>query len=215
MEEEAAVRISHQTIYKYLWSLDAKHPHRRAMRRQGRHHRKQKPGFIRNQAANRVSIHDRPAVASARRRIGDWEVDLVVCKKGTGYLVTAVDRMTGYVLIGRCRTKATRLVMDTIRKMFSGVPISQIKTMTFDNGTEFFYHRLLTKWFQVKVYFADPYCSGQRGTNENTNGLLRQYFSKGLAYASISWQRVAQVARLLNSRPRKRHGYQTPAFLFE
>lgn len=189
-EQAGELQISHQTIYKYLWSLDRESPIRAAMRRKGRRPRKEKPGFVRNQAANRVSIHDRPAVASNRQRIGDWELDLVVCKKSTGYLVTAVDRMTGYILIGRCKTKATRVVMDTIRKMFQDVPPSQVKTMTFDNGTEFFYHLLLTQWLKVKVYFADPYCSGQRGTNENTNGLLRQYFSKGLDYDLISWQQI-------------------------
>ncbi|WP_404308197.1 IS30 family transposase [Neorhodopirellula lusitana] len=209
------LQISHQTIYKYLWSLDRNDPIRKAMRRKGRHHRREKPGFIRKQAADRVSIHDRPKVASDRMRIGDWELDLVVCKKSTGYLVTAVDRMTGYVLIGRCKKKQSRRVMDTIRSMFRGIPLSRIKSMTFDNGTEFFYHRLLTQWFKVKVYFADPYCSGQRGANENTNGLLRQYFAKGVDFASISWQQVAKAAMLLNERPRKRHGYQTPAFLFQ
>ncbi|WDQ15432.1 IS30 family transposase [Rhodopirellula sp. P2] len=214
-KQAGKLQISHQTIYKYLWSLDRNHPFRKAMRRSGRRNRKQKPGFIRKQAADRVSIHDRPKVASNRKRIGDWELDLVVCKKSTGYLVTAVDRKTGYTLVGRCKKKSSRLVMDTIRSMFNKVPEKHIKTMTFDNGTEFFYHRLLPSWFNVKVFFADPYCSGQRGTNENTNGLLRQYFPKGVDYGSISWQQVRKAAMLLNLRPRKRHGYQTPASLFE
>lgn len=207
-------QVSHQTIYAYLWSLDRNHAHRKAMRRKGHHDRKQKPGFIAKQKADRISIHDRPQVANQRRRIGDWELDLVVCKKGTGYLVTAVDRKTGYMLLGRTKTKRTGSVMEAIRKMFSGIENNLIKTMTFDNGTEFYYHRMLTRWFGVKVYFADPYNSGQRGTNENTNGLLRQYFCKGMDYSAISWQAVRRAAMLLNSRPRKRHNYQTPASLF-
>jgi len=92
--------------------------------------------------------------------------------------------------------------------------MQQIKTFTFDNGTEFFYHSMLTNGLKVKIYFADPYNSGQRGTNENTNGLLRQYFPKTMDYKSISYQAVAKAQNALNSRPRLRLQFQTPASKF-
>jgi len=164
---------------------------------------------------DRVSIHDRAKLVEKRKRIGDWELDLVRCHRASGYLITAVDRMTGYTLVRKVARKCSDLVMKGILKMFSNIDAHKIKTFTFDNGTEFYYHSMLTKNMKVKVYFADPYNSGQRGTNENTNGLLRQYFPKTMNYASFSHQAVKKAQDALNSRPRLRLGFQTPGTMFD
>lgn len=110
-ESKSEHQVSAQTIYRFLFSLDRKHVFRRAMRRQGRRNRREKPGFIKSQLRDRVSIHDRPKLVEQRKRIGDWELDLVRCHKATGYLITAVDRMTGYALVRKVARKCSDLVM--------------------------------------------------------------------------------------------------------
>lgn len=203
--------ISHQTIYNYLWCLPKKHAHRRGMRRRGRRPRKAKPGFISRALRDRTSIHDRPKVVNERGRTGDWELDLMTCHRTSGYLITAVERKTGYLLMSKVASKHSGKVTDGIVKMFAFMHPAVVKTFTFDNGTEFYYHGKLTRKLGVKVYFADPYNSGQRGTNENTNGLVRQYFPKTLDYESISHKAVKKVQDLINDRPRLRLKFQTPA----
>lgn len=203
--------ISHETIYSYLWCLDKKHPHRRALRRGGRRPRKAKPGFLARAARDRVSIHDRPVVVGSRARTGDWELDLMTCHRASGYLITAVERRTGYLLMRKVSSKHAGKVSDGIVQLFGFIDDSIIKTFTFDNGSEFYYHGKLTRKLGAKVYFADPYNSGQRGTNENTNGLIRQYFPKTLSYDQISHQAVRKAQDAINDRPRLRHKYQTPA----
>ena len=212
--EANGLKISHQTIYRFLYQLDRNHPFRKAMRRGGRRNRKQKPGFIKRQLEDRTSIHQRPRYVEKRKSIGHWEMDLMTCHNHSGHLVTAVERMSGYTLIGRVPSKHSAGVMKRIIQMFQAVDPDKIKTMTFDNGTEFFHHKMLSEAMKVKVYFADPYKSYQRGTNENTNGLIRQYFPKTLNYGYISWQQVGKVQALLNSRPRLRLSFQTPASQF-
>lgn len=207
-------QISHQTIYDYLFSLKREDRLRRYMRRRGRRNRRAKPGFINRQQQQRTSIHQRPKVVNQRKRIGDWEIDLMVCHRTSGYLITAVERKTGYVLIERVPNKQSHEVMRRIIKMFDRVPDSKTKTFTFDNGTEFYYHEMLTERLGVKTYFADPYNSGQRGTNENTNGLIRQYVPKTLDYEDFTWHHVRKVEHALNHRPRKRLKFQTPAARF-
>lgn len=203
--------ISHQTIYDYVWCLPNDHLHRRSLRRRGRRPRKAKPGFITRKQRDRKSIHDRPKVVQERCRTGDWELDLMTCHRGSGYLITAVERKTGYTLIRKVRSKHTSRVMDGILKMFEGFDATLMKTFTFDNGNEFYSYARLERDLGVKVYFADPYNSGQRGTNENTNGLIRQYFAKTLAYGLISHRDVKRVQNLLNERPRRRLQYRSPA----
>lgn len=214
-DEKFEQTVSTQTIYRFLNHLDKKDVLRRSMRRQGRRKRRQKPGFIKSQLRDRVSIHDRPKIVEKRNRIGDWELDLVRAHRASGYLITAVDRMTGYTLVRKVARKCSDMVMKGIIKMFQSIDPQKIKTFTFDNGTEFYYHKMLKDALGVKVYFADPYNSGQRGTNENTNGLLRQYFPKTMDYRYISWQAVAKAQNKLNHRPRLRLGFQTPHSRFK
>ena len=207
--------ISHQTIYNHLDSLPKNDPHRLAMRRKGRRNRKAAPGFVANKHKHGLSIHDRLAITQRRGRIGDWEMDLVQCAGASGYLITAVDRRTRYTLVHRVRDKTAGRVAETIIKMFSKIDPGKVKSMTFDCGSEFSYTRRIAEALKVKIYFCDPYCSQQRGTNENTNGLLRQYFPKSLQYGYISHQDVQRAQQQLNDRPRKTLKFGTPQLAFE
>jgi IS30 family transposase len=186
------------------------------LRRRGRRPRRRKPGYVNRARRERRSIHDRPEVADQRQRLGDWELDLMTCYRNSGYLITAVDRKSGYTLIGRAKTRHSSRVMDRIVKMFHGrIPKRLRQTFTFDNGVEFYFFKRLEKELGVTVYFADPYNSGQRGTNENTNGLIRQYFPKNRTYGSITNRAIKRVAQYLNDRPRKRLQFQSPKHVFK
>lgn len=206
--------ISHQTIYNFLNVLSRNHVFRRSKRRKGKRNRKAKPGFLTRMADDHVSIHERAKVVEKRSRIGDWELDLVRCSKNSGYLITAVERKSGYCLAQKVSSKHCKKVIAGILKMFEPIPYEKIKTFTFDNGTEFYYTDALTDELGAKVYYADPYCSGQRGTNENTNGLLRQYFPKDMCYNQISHWAVKKAVQMLNERPRLRLKFQTPGEVF-
>jgi IS30 family transposase len=209
-EETGKPVVSRQTIYNYLNCLKANHPHRRAMRRKGRRYRSRKDGVRNSKIPNRVPISKRPQCVEARKRLGDWELDLVVGTNHSGYLITAVDRRSGYMRIRKVANKRSRTVMRGICEMFKNEDRSLLKTFTFDNGTEFTRHAILAKKLGVKVYFADPYNSGQRGTNENTNGLVRQYAPKSLDFRLVSYCDVLRIAQRINNRPRKRLRYRTP-----
>ena len=210
-EESGEPVVSHQTIYNYLGSLEASHPHRRAMRRKGQRNRKKSDLPARERIPNRVSISQRPKVVEQRKRLGDWELDLVVGTQQSGFLVTAVERRSGYSLVRKIGNKRTKTTMEAILKMFEGTPTEFVRTFTFDNGTEFTDHAILSEKLGVKVYFADPYNSGQRGTNENTNGLIRQYAPKKLNFGYVSVGDVQRIQNRLNNRPRKRLRYRTPS----
>ena len=185
------------------------------MRRRVRRPRKAKPGFLLRFAKQRVSIHDRPKCVDKRTRIGDWELDLMTCKGASGFLITAVDRKSGVVLIRKVPNKQNHRVIDGILKMFERFDRRALKTFTFDNGVEFYHTARLTAALGVKVYHADPYCSGQRGTNENTNGLIRQYIPKSVHFEEVSHWAIKKIQKLLNDRPRLRHEFQTLAQFFE
>jgi len=207
--------ISHQTIYNFLNYLPREHAFRRSMRRKGKRKRKAKPGFLARSAREHTTIHDRPKVVAKRKRIGDWELDLMRCSKASGYLITAVERKSGYSLMRKVASRHCHKVIAGIIKMFAPIAYEKIKTFTFDNGTEFYYTDRLTEELGAKVYYADPYNSGQRGTNENTNGLFRQYFPKDMCYNQISHYAVKKAVALVNQRPRLRLKFQTPKAIFE
>lgn len=158
---------------------------------------------------NRIGIERRPAVVAQRSRIGDWEGDTVIGKGHQGVLVTLVERKSRYTLAcqldSRHSTKVTRAVIDLLRPHRA-----QCKTLTFDNGKEFAEHELIAQCLQVRVYFAHPYCSWERGLNENHNGLLRQFFPKQTNFLKVSHDEVNEAVYRLNHRPRKCLGYRTP-----
>ncbi|QKQ71136.1 IS30 family transposase [Acinetobacter sp. 10FS3-1] len=177
-----------------------------------RNQRKRKYGSIetRGQLTNRKSIHDRPAEIEQRSRFGDLEIDTIVGKNHQQSLVSIVDRKTGYLWLKKCSTrKAEEVCQATIRLL---EPIkAHLKTITADNGKEFSLHEYAAQELDVDWYFADPYSAWQRGTNENTNGLIRQYIRKGSDLNDYTDAYIAEITQRLNHRPRKRLGFKSPS----
>ncbi len=186
-----------------LWKR-LRHSRKRRRRYGGRDHR----GRIRN----RPGIGLRPAVVSERARLGDWEGDTLADhtgRGGRGYRLTQVERKSRYVVARRIPNRTSAEVNQAIRNSIRHIPIWLRRTLTLDNGTEFAGHAELSV-LGCDVYFADPYSAWQRGTNENTSGLLRQFFPKTIELTQITDKQVARATRLLNTRPRKCLNYRTP-----
>ena len=162
---------------------------------------------------NRIGIEHRPAVVDLKRRIGDWEGDTVIGKGHKGALVTLVERKSRYTLAHPLSSKHSAGVTQAIVELLR--PHKKVcKTLTFDNGKEFAEHEFIGRCLGAKVYFAHPYCSWERGLNENTNGLLRQFFPKASSLLTVTKAHVDDAVYRLNHRPRKCLGYRTPHEVF-
>jgi len=206
-------QISHQTVYTWIDSQppDDRRHFASFLRRAGTRNPR---GDRRGRIPNQVSIEGRPKIVDNRRRFGDWEGDTVVGARQSGAVITIVERKSGYLLTAKVRDRKARRVARKIKARLENLPARLRRTLTLDNGKEFADHEHLTHQLDLGVYFAEPYCSWQRGTNEHTNGLLRQFLPKGTDLKSISWQELRHYTNLINDRPRKRLGYQTPAEVF-
>lgn len=210
------MRISTETIYQWLYK-DAKqggtlYTH---LRRRHKKRRKQRRyGSLRGLIPGRVSISERPCVVNQRNRFGDWEGDSVEGKKGSGGIATHVERVSRYLIARKLADKTADAMTTNSIKAFSRIAKIMRKTLTVDNGKEFAQFKRLEQKTGLSVYFADPYAAWQRGTNENTNGLLRQYIPKGSDLRKVTVGVLAQAVRKLNHRPRKCLNYQTPHDVF-
>ena len=189
------------TLYKHL-----RHLHKSHRKRYGSYER-------RGRIKNAVSIEQRPAIVDSRSRIGDWEGDTVIGKDHKSAIYTLVDRKSLYTVIVKLNGKnATELVDKTLKVL---EPMSsKIHTITYDNGLEFAEHERMAKALDVDIYFAHPYSSWERGINENTNGLIRQYFPKGTDFNKVTNSQIEFVMERLNTRPRKTRGGKQPVELF-
>jgi IS30 family transposase len=163
----------------------------------------------RGRIKHRVPINERPAVVDEKKRLGDFEMDTVIGIPGGPVLVTIVDRCSKYTLVGLAASKQADDVGATILTLLRGHK-ETAQTLTYDNGKEFAYHHILNDLLGVESYFAHPYHSWERGLNENTNGLIRQYFPKKSDFSLLDSRQVRHVQNLLNSRPRKTLYYSTP-----
>lgn len=213
MKKEIGLRVSHERIYQYLikdrkaggtlWT-DLRRSNKKRKKRYGR-------ADNRGKIPNRVGIEKRPAIVDSKRRRGDWEGDTVIGSGPQGgALMTLVERKSQYTLVAPVATKSAPDVTRAILERAKTLDPALFKTLTFDNGKEFSHHEKLAKAMGVSVYFARAYHSWERGLNENTNGLLRQYFPKKTSLRNLSAERVQEVQDLLNHRPRKTLGYLTP-----
>ena len=211
--EDRRMHVSHQTIYRWLWSDAAIFEQFAQDLRHGRYRRRKRSG--RTLIRNRVSIRQRPSVIDARSRVGDWEGDTIVGRGHQGYVATFVDRMTGYLVASRMRDKRSVSLNRAAERAFRTIPQTARHSVTVHNGTEFAQHESLTRRLKLDVYFADAYCSWQRGTNENTNGLLRQFLPKNQELFDLPPTVLEFHVSRLNNRPRKRLGYLTPAEVFQ
>ena len=208
--QEGKAVMSHETIYKWIWA-DKKQggtlwKHLRGARKQ----RRKRYGRYdsRGRLAGKTMIDKRPAVVERRGRIGDWEID-TVHGRGKASVVTIVERKSGVVRIGKLnRATKKETLSRTVRLMWGEK--ERVKTITADNGSEFHNYKELETLLETKVYFATPHHAWERGTNENTNGLIRQYMPKGSNLSFISQAACERVAEILNNRPRKRLGFKTP-----
>jgi IS30 family transposase len=201
--------VSHQTIYNWL---AAEASELRVHLRRGR--RRSQPE-TRGRIAHGVDIEGRPKTVDAKRRYGDWEGDTVVSPGRRSGVVTMVERKSQYLRVRKTTSLKSPPTMRAACRGLGDLPADLRRTMTLDNGKEFAHHQVLTNRLGLGVYFAKPYASWQRGLNENTNGLLRQFFPKGTDFARISRRQVARAERLLNERPRRSLGYQTPSEVFD
>jgi IS30 family transposase len=215
LELNKASNISYETTYQHIWrdkqrgGMLFKSLRRKGKAYQSRSKDKQAGrGFIKN----RISIDERPEVVDDRSRIGDWEIDLVIGKGHSGALVTIVERQTSFTVSARIDDKSAKTVTAATIALLKPYE-KAVLTITADNGKEFAYHEEMTKHLGCDVFFVDPYCSWQRGLNEKTNGLLRQYWPKLTDFKKVSHSEVEEVIVNLNDRPRKKLKYKTPAKL--
>ena len=211
---ERSIRVSHEWIYQHVYRDKHSEGDLHCYLRCRKKRRKRYGSYDRRgQLRNRVSIDERPAVVEAQTRIGDWEGDTVVGKGHRGGLITMVDRKSLYTVIEPIKNRnASKLRQKLVKRMapYKGL----IHTVTFDNGKEFAEHEKIAKKLETSIYFAHPYSSWERGVNENTNGLIRQYFPKGSDLSNVSRKEVDHVMERLNHRPRKKLGFKTPFEVF-
>lgn len=208
--------VSHERIYQHIWE-DKKqkgelHLH---LRRQGRKYRKRgSEKDTRGIIVGRIGIEKRDKVVEKRDRFGDLEVDLIIGKNHQDAIVTINDRASGMLKMKKVISKEAVVVTAAINELLEDW-IPYLKTITADNGKEFAGHKEVTEFLNIDYYFARPYHPWERGSNENLNGLIRQYFKKGSSFSNITNQRVKEVEFKLNSRPRKRFNFENPIFVMD
>lgn len=219
LKKEGVDIVSHETIYKYVYDdkrlKDKGKGLYKHLRHQGRKYAKRGNEYRRRgQIVGRVDIDQRPDVVAEKARFGDLEGDTIIGKNHKGAIATFNDRKTGLLWMKKLSGKeADPLAAAAVELLSEVKPL--LHTMTLDNGKEFAKHMLIAKELEIDIYFAHPYHSWERGANENTNGLIRQYFPKGTNFEEITEEQVAKVQNILNNRPRKRLGYKTPLEAFQ
>lgn len=217
--DDLAMQVSHETIYAGLYVLP-----RGTLRKEllshlrKRHRKRRKRGKLlhdrRGQIPDLVSIHDRPAEVEGREFVGHWEGDLILGRGKKGAIATLVERKTRYLMLCKLSAPSAEEAWKKIAKRFNELPEHLRQSLTYDRGKEMSRHVKLTEAAKVKVYFCDPQSPWQRGTNENTNGLLRQYFPKGMDMRTVTTKDLRFVEDRLNGRPRKVLGWQMPREVF-
>ena len=208
--EEKEFSISYNTIYRSVAAGHIPKIYRKNFRFKHIKNRKRKKDDKRGNIADRVMIADRPEYINNRSEFGHWEADTVLGKRGTGCIGTLVERKSGYLISFKIPHRRDDVFKTACVNAFSDVPSLLKKSITVDNGTEFASHKELSAETNMDIYFCDPYSPWQRGSNENTNHLLRQYFPKGSSFNDFDDKQLAFVVNLLNNRPRKRLGFKTP-----
>jgi IS30 family transposase len=215
LKRTSGLSVSHEAIYQHILKDKAhggklyqhlRHANKKRKKRYGSYDR-------RGQIIGRVSIDNRPAIVDAKKRIGDWEIDTVIGKNHKGALVTIVERQSKYTLIKRVVNKKADMVADATIDLLKPFK-KRVCTITADNGKEFARHSLIAKDLKSLFFFAHPYHSWERGLNENTNGLIRQYFPKAMSFETITDDQIQFVMDQLNNRPRKTLGFKTPNEVF-
>ena len=208
--EDADRCVSAQTIYTWIEQDENREHWQSFLRRRGKRPSRRKA----TKTADGARIAARPQVIEDRLRLGDFEGDTVLGPPGTGGLATLVDRKARYTIVLKVQSKQADHVHQRLKERLKELEEDRCRSITFDNGTEFARCDRLEKHLGMKLYYADPGCPYQRGSNENTNGLIRQYFPKGTDFRFISHHEVRRVEKLLNNRPRACLGFRTPNEVF-
>lgn len=214
--DDQTMRVSIETIYRWIY-LDAKMGGRlyKHLRRRHRYRRKQRRyGAGRRFIAGRIGIDKRPKAVDARNRFGDWEGDTVIGKRGKSQIVTHVERKSRFLMAAKLEDRRADTFAAKGVELFNTLTPELRKTLTLDNGSECARFDKIEQATGLKVYFAAPYAAWQRGANENTNGLLRQYFPKGTDFRRVKEEQLQKAVNKLNHRPRKCLDYQTPHEVF-
>jgi IS30 family transposase len=215
LRRDGTLAISHETIYRHAWKDKAaggslyKHLRCSTKKRRKRHNSYDSRGRL----AGKRHISERPRWIEKRKSIGHWEIDTVVGAGAKDCVATLVERKTGLTMLGKLPDRSKLAMTKRTRSLIRRAP-TRFKTITADNGTEFHDYQSVENSTEVKFYFATPYHSWERGTNENLNGLLRQFLPKRSNLANLTQRQCDAIARQLNTRPRKRLGYRTPEECF-
>jgi IS30 family transposase len=212
--QDMSMQVSHETIYKtvYIMPRGSLKKEMIASLRQGhkRRHHKKASGDKRGQLTDMLLIKDRPKEVESRKIPGHWEGDLIKGKRNRSAIGTIVERKSRFLSLVRIRSLDAPSVCAAFGKQMNLMPKEVRKTLTYDRGKELAEHKALAEIAKIKVYFADPHSPWQRATCENTNGLLRQYFPKGMDLSKVTRRELDRVAMQLNTRPRKGLGWKTP-----
>lgn len=215
LKKKEELTISHEWIYQFIWKDKRRkgllHTH---LRRKGRRYRKR--GLVkdtRGQLTGRVGIAQRPQEAEKRAEFGHLEVDTIIGKMHRGAIITLNDRASGMLWMGKVETRDAEMVRLKLSEMLDEIR-PYIKSITADNGKEFAAHQFFTEQY-CDFYFADPYSPWQRGSNENLNGLVRQYIPKSTDFSLVSEKKIKEIENKLNQRPRKRFEFENPIFVME
>lgn len=209
----AKLRVCAQTIYDWIYT-HAKHLVVHLHCRKGKYRRTRENTLrktFRDKQKQARSIDVRPAHVLARKTYGHWEGDSVVGTAQSGAIATFVERKSGYLLATLLPDKGAKSFEEAAKRCFAAIPTKYRKTLTLDNGVEMSNYEEMERQNQLQIYFAHPYHSWERGTNENTNGLLRFYFPKKMSFAHLTQQQLDAAVLEINTRPRKRLGYKTPS----
>ena len=214
LKKNTDTAVSHEWIYQYIYMNKRTggdlHKHLRCQKK-----RRKRAGDYdrRGKIPNQVSIEERPEIVEKRERLGDWEADTIIGAGKRGAIVTLVERKSRFTLLKQVTRRKAAAVEEAILDLLRPFQAST-HTITFDNGKEFANHQTIARELQANVFFAHPYSSWERGTNENTNGLIRQYFPKGSDFSSITDDQISFVKERLNDRPRKCLDFQPPSMVF-
>jgi IS30 family transposase len=207
--------ISHETVYQHVYADKAQGgtlwKHLRCQKQKRKRYASGRDR--RGQIPNRRPLSERPLHIEARRQVGHWECDTVIGASHKGAVVTMVERKSGYAVMAKVEKKTSELVSSAIVDKLQPMA-ARVKTLTFDNGKEFAGHAHIDQQLQSTAYFARPFASWERGSNENLNGLLRQYVPKKRAISTVTDEEIRMIQNRLNNRPRKRLGLKTPAEVF-
>ena len=214
MRKYESVNVSHEWIYQYIYADKSAggdlHKHLRCQKKQRKRYGS---NDRRGKITTQVSIEQRPAIVEKRKRLGDWEADTMIGKKSPYALVTLVERKSRFTLLKKINRRTAAAAKEAMIQMLKPYPLRTL-TITCDNGSEFADHQEIAEELNTDVYFAHPYASWERATNENTNGLARQYFPKGSDFSKITDEKVQFAENRLNSRPRKCLDIKTPEMVF-